>query len=266
MISTCQPDQQQCTARLKDRGGIPYDAGFFRRQQADSLRSAQVVVPLVMNLIRPQSVVDFGCGVGAWLRVFADNGITDLMGLDGDYVDRSALLFDFNRFRVADLEGQIQALGRKFDLAVCLEVAEHLSARSAPGLIKQLTGAAPVVLFSAALPGQGGTRHVNERWPSYWRGLFAVHGYDRLDAIRPRVWRERGVEWWFKQNSYLFVRREVIESDAILREEAACAAANPFELLHEDVLGQVSTRSGLLRSVPRALRRSLLRLMSRRAC
>lgn len=261
----CQSDQQQVKGRVT-RGSSAYDAEFFRRQQAESLRSARVVVPLVMDLVRPQSVVDFGCGVGAWLHTFAENGANDLLGIDGDYVDRSTLLFDAARFRVMDLDGPGEALDRRFDLAVCLEVAEHLSARSAPMLIERLTSAAPVVLFSAALPGQGGTRHLNECWPIYWQRLFAMHGYQRLDAIRPRVWRERDVEWWFKQNSYLFVRRELIESDEILREEAACTAASPFELIHQDVLGHVTTTTGLLRAILPAMRRSLLRVMSRRAC
>lgn len=265
MILECPPERQETARGVRGRSGHPYDAAFFRRQQADSLRSARIVVPLLMDLVRPRSVADFGCGVGAWLHVFLENGITDLLGIDGDYVDRSALLFDSTRFRATDLEGPVETLGRGFDMAVCLEVAEHLSARAAPRLIERLTNAAPIVLFSAALPGQGGTQHVNECWPGYWRRLFAMHGYDRLDAIRPRIWRERDVEWWFKQNTYLFIRRGVIESDAILREEAACAAANPFELIHEDVLGHVTTTSGLLRSMPRAALRSLMRWTSRRA-
>lgn len=263
MTSVCQPEQQQAARGAPGGSDTPYHAEFFLRQRVDSLRSARVVVPLVMNLIRPRSVVDFGCGVGAWLRVFAENGITDLLGFDGDYVNRSALLIDPTRFRATDLDGPVEVLGRTFDLAVCLEVAEHLSAQSAPRLVERLTSAAPFVLFSAALPGQGGTKHVNECWPDYWRRLFAARGYERLDAIRPRVWREQHVEWWFKQNVYLFARRDVIESDAVLREEAALAAACPFELIHEDVLGQLTTTSGLIRALPGAFRRTLWRWVSR---
>lgn len=174
----------------------PYGPSFYAGQSDGSLRSARAIAPIVTDLVKPRSVLDVGCGVGTWLAAFAELGVTDYLGVDGDYVDRTALRIPSERFVSMDLASPV-SLGRRFDLAVCLEVAEHLPLSAAAGLVGFLTEAAPVVLFSAAVPGQGGTCHVNERWPPFWRLLFERRGYSRLDPIRPRVWRnERGTSAW----------------------------------------------------------------------
>ena len=95
-------------------------------------------------------------------------------------------------------------LERRFELALCLEVGEHLPERSAPALVESLAAAAPVVLFSAAVPGQGGTSHVNEQWPPYWERLFAEQGMRKYDVIRPLIWCDRSIESWYRQNIYIF--------------------------------------------------------------
>jgi SAM-dependent methyltransferase len=225
-----------------DPAPAPYDRDFFAGQRDRSLRSARVVAPLVLSLVRPRSAVDFGCGVGAWLRALAELGVGDVLGLDG-YAQPDQLLFDPARFRAADLTDP-PPLGRAFDLAVCVEVAEHLPAAAAPRLVAALAAAAPCVLFSAALPGQGGRHHVHENWPGFWRGLFAGRGYDRLDPIRPRVWRESGVAWWYKQNLYLYCRRDQFASRPALERERELAEACPFELVHQRVFSGLTARPG----------------------
>jgi len=209
---------------------MPYDATFFDDQAAESGRSAAVVVPIVMDLVKPASVLDVGCGVGAWLKVFAALGVHDFLGLDGDYVDPSRLLIDTDHFRAADLANPPK-LDRTFDLAVCLEVAEHLPARSAVRIVELLTDAAPAVLFSAAFPGQGGTYHINEQWPAYWRERFHERGYVRLDPVRPRVWSDPHVMPWFKMNTFLYVRESSLASRPEWAEEHRLAKANPYELV-----------------------------------
>src|ERR1700730_3858057 len=156
--------------------GQPYNSVFFAEQRSGSLRSAKVVVPIVTQLIRPKTVVDVGCGCGTWLSVFKDQGTSRILGLDGDYVDTSSLLIPRDCFRAVDLNRPVD-LDEKFDLTVCLEVAEHLPKASAEPLIRSLCHLAPVVLFSAAVPMQAGTHHVNEQWPDYWKALFAIYGY-----------------------------------------------------------------------------------------
>jgi len=184
-----------------------YSHGFFTSQWESALRSARLVTPVLLKLFEPQSVVDFGCGWGAWLKGFEELGVTDVSGIDGDYVDRSKLLFDALRFQPADLRQPI-CLDRRHDLALCLEVAEHLPKERAAGMVADLVKAAPVVMFSSAIPGQGGVGHINEQWPSYWARLFAQHAYVLVDALRPHLRNERGVEFYYRQNLVLYVDRE----------------------------------------------------------
>lgn len=129
---------------------IPYDDDFFDEHEAGMLASADVVVPIVVELCRPNSVVDVGCGRGIWLRVFQENGITLVKGLDGEYIDRSRLFIDPHLFVPIDLRSSFK-LEQRCDLALCLEVAEHIPASKAAALIESLTDAAPVVLFFQTL-------------------------------------------------------------------------------------------------------------------
>jgi len=181
----------------------PYSTDFYEDQESGSLRSAEVVVPLVLSVFPARSVVDFGCGVGGWLRVFAEAGVADYLGLDGDYVPRDLLKIPADRFRAVDLTA-VPDLDRRFDLACSLEVAEHLPSEKAENFVRALATAAPVVLFSAAVPHQGGTSHINEQWQSYWAELFARHAYRALDFIRPAIYRNPNVEWWYRQNMLVY--------------------------------------------------------------
>jgi len=181
----------------------PYDESFYEGQQDGSVRSAQIVVPIVLSLFPCRSVVDFGCGVGGWLKEFERHGISDYLGVDGDYVSRDLLKIPADRFRPTDLRN-VDDLGRGFDLACSLEVAEHLPENRAKPFVAALTKAAPVILFSAAVPLQGGTDHLNEQPQSYWAKLFAEHGYIVLDCIRPAIFDDYRVEWWYRQNILMF--------------------------------------------------------------
>jgi hypothetical protein len=233
-----------------------YSTAFFEAQREESLRSARVIVPIVTSLLRPMSAVDIGCGVGAWLRALDENGVSNYLGLDGAYVNREQLLIPPDRFQIADLSESPSLEGRSFDLALCLEVGEHLSTAVADGLVALLTSCAPAVLFSAAVPSQGGTGHVNEQWPSFWRERFSKRGFERLDAIRPLVWRNPQVEWWYKQNIYLYCRTDIIAASPALHREAELSAIAPFELLHTDILSPLMRREERIRSLPRWIRKS----------
>jgi hypothetical protein len=175
----------------------PYHDGFFDAQAEGALRSARVIAPIIVDLIHPARVVDVGCGRGAWLKAFQESSATAIKGLDGAYVDRAQLMIDPAAFTAADLTNPPD-LG-KHDLAICLEIAEHLPSRSARSLIRALTSAAPAVLFSAAVPGQTGTRHVHERWPWYCEELFQERGFQRLDPVRRCLRDDQRVEWWYRQ-------------------------------------------------------------------
>lgn len=135
-----------------------YSKEFYKSHIAGSRRSAEAIVPLVLALLKPQRVIDVGCGLGTWLSVFEEFGVKDVFGIDGDHVGRSMLQIPLERFAAFDLKKPIQ-IDRRFDLVVSLEVAEHLPEECAKPFIKTLTTLGLVVLFSAAIPFQGGTGH-----------------------------------------------------------------------------------------------------------
>jgi hypothetical protein len=112
-----------------------------------------------------------------------------------------------NKIILKDLKHSFE-INEKFDLAMSLEVAEHLPKESAEKFIKELTLLSDVVLFSAAIPGQGGTHHINEQYPEYWAEIFKQQKYIPVDCIRPNIWNENGVEFWYKQNLLLFIKEE----------------------------------------------------------
>lgn len=197
---------------MRNLGEI-YDMQFYRNQADGSLRSARVIVPYVLNIVlRTNSVIDVGCGTGAWLSEFLLHGVTEVFGIDGGNAGDLLLQIDSDRIRRQDLETPI-AMDRRFDLCMSLEVAEHLSPERSETFIHELCVLADVVLFGAAIPGQGGCNHINERWPSYWISLFRAQGYECFDVIRPTFWHDRRVEWWYSQNTFLFVRAGVPKSD-----------------------------------------------------
>lgn len=208
----------------------PYSAAFYAGQVSGSVSSAKVVVPHLIEAFVPASVVDIGCGTGAWLAEFADQGTTDILGLDGAWVDMSSLRIPPERFQSVDLEEPI-VLERSFDLCLCLEVAEHLPASRAPAFVGSLTSLAPIVVFSAAIPGQTGVNHVNERWPSYWRSLFEQRGFRVLDCIRPLIWDRSDVQWWYAQNLVVYVSDTTLARRPELSLLASQVTA-PFDLVH----------------------------------
>lgn len=188
----------------------PYNEDFYEWLREESLNSARALTPLLLGLFKPGSVVDVGCGTGAWLSEFVRQGVTDVLGLDGDYVDRRRLLIPGEVFEVCDL-ARPRLCSRRYDLALSLEVAEHLPATAADVYIKTLTQVSERIVFSAAVPHQGGTEHVNEQWPSYWVDRFAVHGYELIPEFRWLAWSLSGLTDYYAQNINLFAARSVLE-------------------------------------------------------
>jgi SAM-dependent methyltransferase len=151
--------------------------------------------------------VDVGCGVGSWAASFAASGIEKVIGVDGTNVDRQQLQIDPDCYVAADLTKPF-SLDQRFDLAVSLEVAEHLPPQRGASFVADLVRLAPAILFSAAIPGQRGRSHLNEQWQGYWASLFADHGLVPVDVVRPKVWNDSRVEWWYAQNTFLYLTVE----------------------------------------------------------
>jgi hypothetical protein len=171
--------------------------------------------------------------------VFREHGVDDILGIDGPWVEQGQREIPDTYFREYDLTQPI-LLHRTFDLALCLEVAEHLPAEAAPDLVQSLTGLSPVVVFSAAIPGQGGEGHINERWPSFWSKFFAAHGYGCFASLRQRLWPCEGVEFWYRQNMLCFVaenRPDLINRASRRNEDLAVES---LDVVHPELYLRVS--------------------------
>jgi SAM-dependent methyltransferase len=188
------------------------------------------VLPWLLELLEPESIVDVGCGTGTWLQAARENGIDDVLGLDGPWVRPDVLEIPPERFLAIELAAPPK-LDRTFDLVLSLEVAEHLPPSQAEDFVDQLTALGPVVVFSAAVPGQGGAGHTNEQWPGYWSELFARRGYEAVDCLREVFWDDEAVDWWYAQNLLLFARPAALDAVPRLREHPS-RRKTPLSLVH----------------------------------
>ena len=241
----------------------PYDASFHAARRDGSLHSASVIVPVLLSFVHPRSVADVGCGLGTWLKAFQEAGITDVMGYDGDYVDRAALLIEPSCFCPTDLREE-GGLERHFDLVISLEVAEHLPAQCAGSFVRRLTSAAPAVLFGAAIPGQDGIDHVNEQWQDYWRDLFFSEDFHPVDVIRPAVWGLPEVDFWYQQNTILYCSANFLSAHSNLKMVARNVSLN---LVHPALFdsARLLYPSKVLRLLP-LYPSKVLRLLPRLLC
>jgi len=222
-----------------------YNDAFYRFLAVTSGASAHAVLPHLLDIIHPESVLDVGCGTGEWLKAFADAGVSDIQGVDGPWVNADALQIPRDCFRAVDLRVPID-LGRHFDLVVSLEVAEHIPHASADTFVDSLVRHGDIVLFSAAIPGQGGTFHVNEQWPEYWGKRFKARGYVGIDCVRPLVWEDPSVDYWYAQNVFLFVRDTTLASHATLQRESLRAGTELRALVHPRLWQARSTVIGAI--------------------
>lgn len=241
----------------------PYSRAFYRALGATSERSARQILPLLLELAPVASVVDIGCGDGGWLAVARTAGIADILGLDGPWIDEAALKIPLVNFQRTPLDQRVD-FGRRFDLAICVEVAEHLPPERGVSLVEDLTRLAPLVLFSAAVPGQGGTEHLNEQWPAYWAALFTERGFRAIDIFRIRLWDDPSVAFWYKQNLLLYADAGVLAANPALAAAAAATPEAPIALIHPELYRMMMRRARprigrWLKMLPQVVRRSLAR-------
>lgn len=203
-----------------------YDREFYGDQQI-AYNSAKCILDLVSKWHKPRSVIDIGCGLGTWLKVWQElDSSIKIVGLDGNDVESDERYIPLDSYGKVDLTqnytqsllvaskliskqmgggGETQRTDKPFELAQSFEVAEHLYAQYAPNFIKLLTSLSDIILFSAAIPYQGGVHHVNEQPPAYWAELFAQNDYVCIDCIRSQIWNNESISFWYSQNILLFV-------------------------------------------------------------
>src|SRR5262249_12986364 len=186
---------------IRSRPIINYDHALNKH----TLTGARASLPYIFERRCPKSLLDVGCGVGTWVRAAIEYGVSEVWGIDGIQLSDEALLFPAAFFRQQDLT-QAWDLSRKFDIALCLEVGEHLAPEAAASLVRCLTAHSDVVAFSGACPGQIGQHHVNCQWPEYWQRLFNAEGYACYDSIRWQIWSIEAIEPWYRQNIFVACR------------------------------------------------------------
>lgn len=213
-----------------------YSPQFFADIMGESMRSAEIIVPMFNEIVKPRSVVDVGCGKGWFLRTFIELGVDDVLGLDG--APAEDLVIPAEKYRQVDLR-QPPAIDRGFDLVVSLEVAEHLPESDAAGFVAFLCSLGDIVLFSAAIPMQGGEGHLNERWLDYWLGLFAHHEYRASGWPRLDLWENSGVAPYYRQNIVLLARAEYLLGNDDLRFYVDGAPAGSLRrVVHPEMYAQ----------------------------
>jgi SAM-dependent methyltransferase len=194
-----------------------YDHAFYEGQMDGSYDSAQIVVPLIFDAIMPTSVLDVGCGVGNWVAAFERAGCGVAHGMDGPWVKKEDLKVRPEQFTSFDFEAAQMPFAPKlpqshYDLVCSFEVAEHIPDQLADSLVEFMTSIGNVVVLGAAIPLQGGTRHINEQWPSYWAAKFEARGYKSCDFLRPVLWQNRNVLPWYRQNTVGYFKGQVPEA------------------------------------------------------
>lgn len=229
-----------------------------------NVTSAEEIVPLIIDWINPSRVVDVGCGIGTWLSVFKRFGVPNLLGIDGSHVDKALLHINNEEFLEHDLREPID-LGEKFDLVISLEVAEHIPESFSDTFIDTLTNLGSCILFSAAIPYQGGDGHLNEQWPSYWQEKFDKRGFILHDCIRSFIWNNKRVKPWYRQNMFLAVHKKYEFSKPcpppiidIVHTEYYVAKASQLELSSTN-LERINSGNITLRHILSILRNYLLR-------
>jgi len=237
-----------------------YDKGFFRGIEDGSRRSARHVLPHIFDLVAPRSVVDVGCGAGAWLAVVKELGISEILGIDGDYVDPAQCLIPSANFLAADI-GRPLCLDRRFDLVLSLEVAEHIAPERASTYIENLVSLGDVIAFSAAIPNQTGRGHVNEQWPDYWADRFREKGFIAHDCLRELIWDNRDVERWYRQNLFLYVHENRLATLPALMA-AKKSVRRPLAMVHPASY-MAPSLSALAQMVPGTIRRAIRRRLGK---
>jgi hypothetical protein len=183
---------------------------------------ADVVVPLALARVPARSVLALGEAGAAWAAAFARQGVRDV--------------------RTVALEESLE-LDRSFDLAVAVHVAERLAPHAAERLVAGLARLAPVVLFAAAIPGQGGAGHRNEQWPDWWAARFERAGLRVVDGLRATIWDDPRVDWRTAQNLLLFATPEAIAASPLLCADRMQTRPQALARVHPRPIEEAAARA-----------------------
>lgn len=183
-----------------------YDEDFYKQQAEDSIKSAKEIIPFIKEVIDPKSVLDVGCGAGTWLKVWSDFKV-DIQGVDCNTIPEDGLYISRSKIIISDLvEENLKNKLNNVDLVESLEVAEHIDEAYANKFVDLITSKADTILFSAAIPFQGGTHHVNLQPLEYWNQKFREKGFECFDILRDKLWNNDNICYWYRQNILVFAK------------------------------------------------------------
>ena len=168
-----------------------YDLEYYASVvEGPAASSARTISDSIVAEFNPKRVVDVGCGTGALLEALQERGC-EVFGLE--YSNAGLSYCRARGLNVAkfDLEHDIfEHSGQEFDVAISMEVAEHLPESTANSYINLLTRLSPAIVFTAAPPGQRGSDHVNLQPAAYWIAKYRDRSFEHLEEPSRR-WQER---------------------------------------------------------------------------
>ena len=188
-----------------------YDEKFWGVRRGNwNYRSAQVILPMIFEYYRPNSIIDIGCGIGTWLSAALELGIENLQGIDCNEISEDFLLVPRKYISIDDLETHENINNKKYDLAISVEVAEHLDNSVSEHFVETLTNYSKVIIFSAGIPYQEGTHHINCQPPQFWYDLFNKFGYVCFDFRNELMNMWEKINPCYAQNILLYVHKDLI--------------------------------------------------------
>ncbi len=219
---------------MTDRAEQVYNPSFFLQSHEINLAGPTLILPSIFKLIPIDSVIDVGCGIGTWLEPATRLGATRILGLEGPWLDLEQVIVPKQSIVIQDLESGIAVSGR-WDLAISLEVAEHISRKGGRKLVESLCKLSDLILFSAAIPGQGGTNHINECWQSEWAQQFREMDYSAYDFIRPKIWSNKSVAVYYRQNIVVYGRKGSGAGKVLDSKFKEISELNNLDVVHPEV-------------------------------
>lgn len=210
---------------------------YVHTEEDHNLGDPSQLVPLFYAMFSPRSVCDVGCGVGNFLYVFKQLGVENVLGMDGEWAQTPLLnrYLTAGEFNAVDFETTLPSPPEKFDLCLSLEVAEHIAEERSDNFVNLLVQTADTIIFSAALPFQGGINHVNEQKEEYWERKFAKHGFIKYDIIRHRIFYNKKISGAYRRNIVVYSKTDASRFEA--KDFAAAALQeNCMQRLYVDVV------------------------------
>ena len=218
-----------------------YDKNYYQKHEHGSYISALEILKYIKSFIDFKSVIDFGCGMGTWCKAMEDLEIDNVLGVDQHVYDSEYMLISEEKYLQYDLRKKMPQ-SYTADLAISVEVAEHIEAEYSEIFIHNLCMCSDLILFSAALPFQGGTGHINEKACSFWNEIFSKFGYEAVDCIRPYFWNNDNIEIWYRNNCILYIKNNLRQQ--ILK--SIPTQQYPLDIVHPAMLERILKKKGVI--------------------